>query len=220
MGRSGGATAAPAPSTTGAGVEIAHGTWSRAGVGRDVGSLRTEWHVGTRRQLRHQGFDLLTALTAGLCEDGPMVLRSEVSAQQPHRCEGHVSRSEEIEDHREAPAGPSGLDAIASGIFRKPQRVGAIAEQGSMAQGGVDGGPCIERSQMGHELGDRRALLTCERLEAREQVPVREGGRGGEDADVHALCVSRRVSRSGPNPYGVMSAMWSFPVSSLRSPRG
>jgi len=59
-----------------------------------------------------------------------MILRREVPAQQAHGGERYFSRGEQIEDHRKAPAGPSGFDAITRGVFRESKGLGAIAEQG------------------------------------------------------------------------------------------
>jgi hypothetical protein len=59
-----------------------------------------------------------------------VILRCEVPAQQPHGGEGHVSRGEEVEYRREAPAGPGGLDTVAGRVFRQPKGLGAITEQG------------------------------------------------------------------------------------------
>ena len=94
--------------------ELAHGS-------RDVRS---------RGQLGHQDFDLLAAATPGLREDGLVIFRREVPPQQSHGGEGHLSRGEQIEDRREAAGGARGLNSVARRVFRQPQRLGAIAEEG------------------------------------------------------------------------------------------
>jgi hypothetical protein len=100
----------------------------------------------------------LAAATLGPGEDDLVVLRREVPAQQAHGGGAHFSRGEEIKDHREAPAGPGGLDAIAGGVFREPESLSAITEEGPVALGGVDGRAGIEGGQMGHELDRGLAL--------------------------------------------------------------
>ena len=129
-----------------------------------------------------------------------MILRREVPPQQAHGGEGHLSRGEQIQDHREAPAGPGGLDAIARGVFREPKGLGAIAEEGPIGLGGVDGGTGIERGQVGHQLDRRFALRTREHVEAREEILIRQSGRDGEDVCLHASLVSPRISRAGQGP--------------------
>jgi hypothetical protein len=87
-------------------------------VAVNVGSLHGARNVGLRCQLGHQGFDLPAATTTGPGQDGLVVLRRQVAAQQAHGGEAHLARREEVEDHREAPAGAGDLDAVAGRVFR------------------------------------------------------------------------------------------------------
>ena len=129
-----------------------------------------------------------------------MVLRGEVPPQQPYGGEGHLSRGQPVEDHREAAAGPGGLDPVASRVLRQPKGLGAITEKGPVALSGVDGRARIEHGQMSHELDRCLALPARERVEAREEIPIRQSGCGGEDVRVHGPHVSRRISGSGQGP--------------------
>ena len=73
--------------------------------------------VGSRGQLGHQHIDLLASPTLGPGEDRFVILRREVAAQQPHGGEGDLSRGQQVEDHRETPAGAGGVDPSARGVF-------------------------------------------------------------------------------------------------------
>jgi hypothetical protein len=55
---------------------------------------------------------------------------------------------------------------------------------------------------MGDELGGGLALPTCQRGEAREEIPIRESVRDSEDFRVHTECVSRPISGSGQGSGG------------------
>ena len=136
----------------------------------------------------------------GLREDGLVVLRREVPSQQADGGQAQGARGQELEDQREAPAGPSGLDAVAGGVFRETKGLGAVGEEGSVALSGVERRTDIKRGQMGHQLGRRLTLLAGESFQASEEVLIRQGGRGDEGVGVHASCVSRRISRTGRGP--------------------
>jgi len=118
-----------------------------------------------------------------------VIFRREVPPQQSHGGEGHLSRGEQIEDRREAAGGARGLNSVARRVFRQPQRLGAIAEEGAIALGRVDGRAVVEGGQVGHEVGAGLALITRKHVEAREQVAIRQSGRGGEDVGLHVPCV-------------------------------
>jgi hypothetical protein len=100
-------------------VTVSAGAADDGAIAANVGSLaHGARDVRSRRQLGHEGFDLLPAPTARLREDGLVVLRREVATQQPHGGEGQLSRGEELEDHRETPARPGAFNAVAGRIFR------------------------------------------------------------------------------------------------------
>jgi hypothetical protein len=46
---------------------------------------------------------------------------------------------------------------------------------------------------MGHELDQSLAFVSGEHFEAREEIPVRESGGGGEDVRLHGSGVSRAI---------------------------
>ena len=115
-----------------------------------------------------------------------MVLRREVRCQQADGGQAQGARSQQIEDQWEAPAGPSGLDAVAGGILGEPKGLGAITEERAVALSGVEHRATIERGQMGHQLGRGLALLAGEPFQAGEEVLIRQGGGGDEDVGVHA----------------------------------
>ena len=156
--------------------------------------------VGSRRQLGNQRFDLAPRLVPGPCEDGLVVLRREVRPQQTDGGQAQRARSQEIEDQREAPAGPSGLDAVAGGILGEPKGLRAIAEERTIALSGVEHRAAIERGQMGDQLGQGFALPAGEPFEAGKEVLIRQRGGGDEDVGIHSSYVSRRISRTGRGP--------------------
>ncbi len=84
--------------------------------------------LGSRRQLCDQGFDLTPLPVPGLREDGLVVLRREVRCQQAYGGQGQRSRRQELEDQGKSPAGPSGLDPVAGGIFGETKGLGRRAE--------------------------------------------------------------------------------------------
>ena len=102
-----------------------------------------------------------------------MILRREVPAQQSHGGEGHLSRGEEVEDQREAAAGPGGLDSVAGRVFRQPKSLGTVTEQGPVALGGIERGAGVARGQMGHQLDRHLAFSAREHREACEEIPIR-----------------------------------------------
>jgi hypothetical protein len=59
--------------------------------------------------------------------------------------------------------------------------------------GRVEGRAAVERSQTGHELDQSLAFVSGEHFEAREEIPVRESGGGGEDVRLHGSGVSRAI---------------------------
>jgi hypothetical protein len=61
----------------------------------------------------------------------------------------------------------------------------AIGKERAVALRDVQGAPFVQGSQVSNELGDRFALVAGEVIEAREEVPIREGVGGGES--VHRL---------------------------------
>jgi len=73
--------------------------------------------IGLGRQRGHQEIDLPDRSSLRLPEHGQMVLRSEMPSEEAHGGQGHLAGSEELEDHREPPAGPRGFDAVGRGIF-------------------------------------------------------------------------------------------------------
>jgi hypothetical protein len=120
-----------------------------------------------------------------------VVLRREVRSQQTNGAQAQRAGCQEIEDEREAPAGPSGLDAVAGGILGEPKGLRAIAEERTIALSGVEHRAAIERGQMGDQLGRGLTLLASEHLQAGEEVLIRQGGGSGEDVGVHSSYVSR-----------------------------
>ena len=92
---------------------------------------------------------------------------------------------------------------VARRVFRQMESLAAIAEERAVALGGVEGRSAVERGQMGHELDQGIALPSGEHFEAREKIPVREPGGGGEDVGLHARGVSGVILRSGRGPGGL-----------------
>jgi hypothetical protein len=115
-----------------------------------------------------------------------VILRREVRPQQADGGQAQGARSQEIEDQREAPTGPRGIDAVASGIFGKPKSLGAITEERAVALSGEERRAAIERGEMGHELGRGFALVAGEPFQAREELLIRQCGSGEQDVGVHA----------------------------------
>jgi hypothetical protein len=115
-----------------------------------------------------------------------VILRREVRPQQADGGQAQGARSQEIEDQREAPTGPRGIDAVASGIFGKPKSLGAITEERAVALSGEERRAGIKRGEMGHQLRGDFALVAGEPFQACEEVLIRQGGGGDEDVGVHA----------------------------------
>jgi hypothetical protein len=124
---------------------------SYRGTTRDLSHGARE--VGPRRQLGNQGFDLTSPPAPCSCEDRLVVLRREVRCQQADGGQAQGAGSQQIEDQREAPAGPSGVDTVAGGILGEPKGLGAIAEERAVALSGVEHLASVERGQVGHQLG-------------------------------------------------------------------
>ncbi len=144
-----------------------------------VGSFRTVLGMS-------EDVDLAPTPVPGLGEDGLVVLLREVLCQQADGGQGQGAGSQELEDQGEAPAGPSGLDAVAGGIFGEPKGLGAIVEERAVALTEEERRAAIERGQMGDQLDRGLALLSGEGFQAGEEIVIREGGSGDEDVVLHA----------------------------------
>jgi hypothetical protein len=59
------------------------------------------------------------------------------------------------------------------------------------SHGGVEGGSCVELSEVGHELDRRFTLVAGEREETAEKILIRETRRESEDVRIHGPYVSR-----------------------------
>ena len=154
-------------------------------------------HIGARRQLRDQGLNFAQGLARGAGQHRLVVLRREVRTQHPHGRQRHRAGGEPIEDHRKETTGAGGSDAIARGVLGQAEDGGAVAEERTVALGGVDRRPGVERRQVRHELGGGLAFFLGEGAESREKIVIGKGGGESEHVRVHALCVSRRFSPSG-----------------------
>ena len=83
------------------------------------------------------------------------------------------------------------MDAIAGGVFGEPKHLCAVSEEGPLAQGGVEGGPRVERGQVGHELDRCLSFSSGQRSDAGEEILIRKARRESEHVRIHAPCVSR-----------------------------
>jgi hypothetical protein len=117
-------------------------------------------------------------------------------------------RGEQVEDHREAPTGAGGRSARTRGILGESKGLGAVGEERPVALGRVDGRTRVQDGQMGDELGRRLALPGRQRVDADEEIAIREGGRGSEGVDLHAsscitgffaLPAGHKEARGGPS---------------------
>jgi hypothetical protein len=129
-----------------------------------------------------------------------VVLLREVLSQQTDGGQGQGARSQELEDQRKAPAGPSRVYAVAGGILGEPKGVGAKAEERAVALSEEECRAAIEFGQVGHQLDRGLALLAGEGFQAGEEGLIRQCGGDDEDVVVHMSCVSRRISGVGRGP--------------------
>ena len=166
---------------------------------RRGGQRRHEWRIGRNRrklpdgrrdirswrQLRDERLDLAPAPTAGLREDGLVVLRREVLAQQPDGRKGYRARGEEVDDQRKASAGSGRLDPVAGGVFGKPKDLRAVTEERPLALGSVEGWSDVEFSKVRDQLSRCLALPGGEHADARKKIVIREARRETESVDTH-----------------------------------
>jgi hypothetical protein len=139
-----------------------------------------------------------------------VILGREVRTQDADGGEGHRPGGEGLEDDGKVSAGPSRLDAIASGALGEPKHLRAISEERTVALGGEEGGASVELSQVGDELDRCLALFGREHPNAREEIVIREAGGESEDVRVHV--------RIGITVFfGPQRGLWSTPGASHRS---
>jgi len=139
------------------------------GVGLGQGSFRTALgRSGRGASSATRASISCRLLSPCFREDGLVVLRREVPCQQADGGQGQGARSQELEDLWEAPAGSSGLDTVAGGIFGEAKGLGAISEERAVALSGVERRAAIEGGQMGHQLDRGLALLAGEHFQAGE----------------------------------------------------
>ena len=82
--------------------------------------------IPLRRQRGDEDLDLFARPSLRLREHGRMVLRREMTSDQPHGSEAQLAGGEQIENHREAAAHSGRLDPIAGSVFGEPKRLRAI----------------------------------------------------------------------------------------------
>jgi hypothetical protein len=87
------------------------------GAATAVGSFRIDEVTSGRGASGEQGVDLAPATATRPGEDGLVVLRREVLAEQTDGGYGQRARGEQVEDHWEATASPRGVDAIARRVL-------------------------------------------------------------------------------------------------------
>jgi hypothetical protein len=124
-----------------------------------------------------------------------VVLWREVPPQQSDGGQRHRARDEVVEDHGKTSAGSSRLDPVAGGVLGEEEHLRAVAEERPVALASVERGPCLERGQMGDELDRSLSLLAGEHADAGEEILIRKSGRDSEHVRIHALCLSRPISR-------------------------
>ena len=119
-----------------------------------------------------------------------MVLRRQMTTEQPNGGERHRTRREHVEDHGKASAGSGRLYPIAGRVFGEPKGLGAVTEERPVALGRIECRSSIEFSQVGDELDQCLSLLAGERKDAGQQILIRESRRHSEDVRIHSPYVS------------------------------
>ncbi len=165
----------------GAGRRISRGRWP----GRRVAGGRDR-RLGA--QPRDECLDLPLARVPGHGEQVPMVLGREVRREQPHRREGHRALSEPLQDDREPPGGPGGLDAPVGGVLGEVEDLRTVREQRRAAFGQVCP-PHVQFREVRNQGRRRLPLALSEPLHPREQFGVGELSHRGEQVRIHGSCI-------------------------------
>jgi hypothetical protein len=96
---------------------------------------------------------------------------SEMGCQKAdcRKCQRAIRKH--LEEDRKSPRGSCRLDPAVRGMFREPEGLSAVAEEGGVPFAEVQA-PLIEYGQMGNEGHGCLALLMSEGLQPGEKVPI------------------------------------------------
>jgi hypothetical protein len=102
-----------------------------------------------------------------------MVLRRQVGSEEPNGREVDGSLRQEVQDHRKAAGGASGLDAVVGLVLGEPQDGATVGEEGGVALSEVDVAD-VHLGEVGDDLDGDVSGATREREEAGNEVAVGE----------------------------------------------
>jgi hypothetical protein len=102
-----------------------------------------------------------------------MVLRSQVGSKETDSREVDGTLCEEVEDHRKAPGGASGFDAVVGLVLGEAEDGSAVGEEGGMAFSEVDVAD-VHLGEVSDDLRGDESGAAREREESGDQIEVGE----------------------------------------------